>query len=237
MIIFFVAIGFPTLINTSPSLGYAGINFTPVTTFYQEAYAEMELQETMFWYSYNPLLFDSYTYKWLVSLAPPEYPPDDPFTRYLETEIEFGVGLVKQLLTEPMIPQAYAIHNSPVLEQNQWQFREHRQVAITPLHTITTNATDGDLIVRSGVNQGTGYLFKCFDANEVSGKVFRINYESYDNISTNPPTSVDVEFLDGCYDASSLTDCVDLGARISKGVGDFYTTSRCSIANAVKFQK
>ena len=77
LIIFFVAIGFPTLINTSPSLGYEGIDFTPVTTFYQEAYAEMELRETMFWYSYNPLLFDTYTYKWLVSLAPPEFPPDD----------------------------------------------------------------------------------------------------------------------------------------------------------------
>jgi len=105
LIIFFVAIGFPTLINTSPTLGYEGIDFTPVTTMYQEAYAEMELRETFFWYSYNPLLFDTYTYKWLVSIAPPQFPPDNPFTRYLETEIELGVGIVKQLLTEPMIPQ------------------------------------------------------------------------------------------------------------------------------------
>jgi hypothetical protein len=112
LIIFFVAIGFPTLINTSPSLGYEGIDFTPVTTMYQEAYAEMELRETIFWYGYNPLLFDSYTYKWLVSLAPPEFPPDDPFTRYLENQIELGTGLVKQLLTEPLIPSAYAVHNA-----------------------------------------------------------------------------------------------------------------------------
>jgi len=235
LVIFFVAVGFPTLINTSPTLGYEGVEWTPVTSFYQEAYAQQQLMETLAFSNYNPIVLSAF----LVMPTAIDNPPPDPI-QYFELKysqlIQIDTGFIpfetiKQLFTEP-IPKAYAIHNSPVLEQNQWQFREHRQVAITPVHTITTNATDGDLIVRSGVNQGTGYLFKCFNPDEVSGKVIRYNFESYDNIGTNPPTSAEVEFFDGCYDASSLTDFVDLGSRVIKGVGNFYTASRCTLNNA-----
>ncbi len=56
LVIFFVAIGMPTLINTSPSIGYEGIDFTPVTSMYQEAYAYQDKINILTSYYFNPVL-------------------------------------------------------------------------------------------------------------------------------------------------------------------------------------
>jgi len=62
LVIFFVAIGFPTLINTSPTVGYEGFEWTPVTSAWQNAYAEQQMMQTLAFYNYNPLIYSA----WLV---------------------------------------------------------------------------------------------------------------------------------------------------------------------------
>ena len=60
LVIFFVAIGIPTLINLEPSFGYEGIDFTPVTTYYQEAYAEQETINILTSYYFNPIPYSAF---------------------------------------------------------------------------------------------------------------------------------------------------------------------------------
>jgi len=75
LVIFFVAIGMPTLINTSPSIGYEGIDFTPVTSMYQEAYAYQDKINTLTNYYFDPILTPALL---VMPTAMQDLPPPDP---------------------------------------------------------------------------------------------------------------------------------------------------------------
>jgi len=83
MIIFFVAIGFPTLLNTNPSFGYEGIEWTPVTSYYQEAYAQQEVMQTLAIINYNPIVASAF----LVIPTTLDNPPPDPAQYF---ELKYG---------------------------------------------------------------------------------------------------------------------------------------------------
>jgi len=108
LVIFFVALGFPTLINTSPTIGYEGIEWTPVTSAYQKAYAQQQDMETLAFYNYNPLIYSAL----LVMPQSTENLPD--FTTFqtaynngIEIEtgiIEFESGIPEIQTREPFSP-------------------------------------------------------------------------------------------------------------------------------------
>jgi len=139
LVIFFVAIGFPTLINTTPSYGYDEntiAKLTPVTTFYQEAYAEQEVFGILSSYYFDPVLSS-------VLLVMPttlnDLPPEDPL-QYFERkysngiQLEFGFiefdtiqesltqninksdflpPIINELLDFEVLPPAYAVAPTP----------------------------------------------------------------------------------------------------------------------------
>jgi hypothetical protein len=92
LVIFFVAIGFPTIINTSPTLGYDELTIaklTPVTTFYQEAYAEQEAFGILSSYYFDPVLS---TVLLVMPTTLDDLPPEDPL-QYFERMYGQGIDL------------------------------------------------------------------------------------------------------------------------------------------------
>jgi len=92
LVIFFVVIGFPTLINTSPSYGYDEntiAKLTPVTTFYQEAYAEQEEFGILSSYYFDPVLSSVLL---VMPTAIDNLPPEDPL-QYFERKYSQGIQL------------------------------------------------------------------------------------------------------------------------------------------------
>ena len=74
MIIFFVAVGFPTLLNTNVTFGYEGVEWTPITSAYAEYYQEQELMLTLATYNFNPIVTSAF----LVIPTTIDNPPPDP---------------------------------------------------------------------------------------------------------------------------------------------------------------
>ncbi len=92
LVIFFVAIGFPTIINTSPTIGYDQLTIqklTPVTTFYQEAYAEQETFNILTNYYFNPIPYTAFL---LMPTTLDNLPPEDPL-QYFERRYSQGIQL------------------------------------------------------------------------------------------------------------------------------------------------
>jgi hypothetical protein len=123
-VIFFVAVGFPTLINTSPTIGYDDntiAKLTPVTTFYQEAYAEQQAMNILSKYYYEPIMASAFL---VMPIAIDNLPPPDPvqyfllkYSQGIEPEfgfIEFGQvqeffePIVNELLNFEFLPEAFA---------------------------------------------------------------------------------------------------------------------------------
>jgi len=106
LIIFFVAVGFPTLLNTSPSYGYEGVEWTPVTTMYQEAYAQQDLMLTLATYNFNPFVSSAF----LVIPTTIDNPPPDP-TQYFELKygqpISLESGFVETIKPEYILVKDY----------------------------------------------------------------------------------------------------------------------------------
>ena len=83
LVIFFVAIGIPTLVNLEPTYGYDELTIaklTPVTTFYQEAYAEQEAFGILSSYYFDPVLS---TVLLVMPTTLDDLPPEDPL-QYFE---------------------------------------------------------------------------------------------------------------------------------------------------------
>ncbi len=107
LVIFFVVIGFPTLINTSPTVGYDSFEWTPITSAYQQAFAEQQDMETLAYYNFNPLIYSAY-------LVMPHYTENLPdFTNSynegitIETGIlEIETGITNELTRESFSPPA-----------------------------------------------------------------------------------------------------------------------------------
>ena len=109
LIIFFVAVGFPTLLNTSASFGYEDVNWTPVTTMYQEAYAYQEEMEKLAFLNYNPFVTSAF-------LAMPttlDNPPPDPL-QYFELKysqpIEIEQGFAETVRPEMVVLKDVNLH-------------------------------------------------------------------------------------------------------------------------------
>jgi len=99
LVIFFVAVGFPTLINTSPTLGYEGIDWTPVSTMYQEAYAYEEAMETIAFSNFNPIVISAF----LVMPTAIDNPPPDPAQYF---ELKYGQPItIEQGFVETVRPE------------------------------------------------------------------------------------------------------------------------------------
>ncbi len=111
MVIFFVAVGFPTLINTSPTLGYEGIEWTPVTTYYQQAYAYQEQMEKLAYSNYNPIVISAL----LVMPTTLDNPPPDP-AQYFELKYSQPIA-IEQGFAETDRPETVLVKEEYLLFQ------------------------------------------------------------------------------------------------------------------------
>ncbi len=119
LVIFFVVIGFPTLINTSPTVGYDSFEWTPITSAYQQAFAEQQDMETLAYYNFNPLIYSAY-------LVMPHYTENLPdFTNSynegitIETGIlEIETGITNELTRESFSPPEILQKASEIITQN-----------------------------------------------------------------------------------------------------------------------
>jgi len=111
MVIFFVAVGFPTLINTSPTLGYEGVEWTPVTTYYQQAYAQQEVLQTLAYINYNPVVLSAF----LVIPTAIDNPPPDPAQYF---ELKYGQPItIEQGFAETIKPEMIVLKDVNLLFQ------------------------------------------------------------------------------------------------------------------------
>ncbi len=112
LIIFFVAVGFPTLLNTSPSYGYEGVEWTPVTTMYQEAYAYQEEMEKLAFVNFNPFVTSAF----LVMPTTLDNPPPDP-TQYFELKygqpISLESGFVETVKESGLVETVKELFTAP----------------------------------------------------------------------------------------------------------------------------
>ena len=91
LVIFFGAVGFPTLINTSPTFGYDDntiAKLTPVTTYYQQAYAEQQIMEILGNYYFEPNIISAF----MIIPSSVELPPPD-MINYFQLKYEQGTNL------------------------------------------------------------------------------------------------------------------------------------------------
>jgi len=221
LIIFFGAVGFPTLINTSPSFGYEGINFTPVTSAYQEAFAQEQTMNVLANYYFNPMISSAF----LVMPNTLDLPPPD-FDQYFQLKynqiIEFDYGFIpfetiKELLSpETYFPSAYANHLDTT-NSTTWNLREHDvNVGGSPIVDVTTNATDNSLVIAHTGTIGSFVFFKSFDSNFLDGQTISFTWKSFEGGTDFTPSVV---ISDGEYDRTNSTEFPEDTGRLVKGAG------------------
>jgi len=115
LIIFFVAVGYPTLLNTSPSFGYENVNWTPVTSYYQEAYAQQEVMQTLATINFNPIVASAF----LVIPTTLDNPPPDPAQYF---ELKYGQPItIEQGFAETVRPEMIVVSNYELmLQRGSW---------------------------------------------------------------------------------------------------------------------
>ncbi len=140
MIIFFVAVGFPTLLNTNPSFGYENVNWTPVTSYYQEAYAQQEVMQTLASSNYNPIVLSAF----LVIPTTLDNPPPDP-AQYFELKYAQPTT-IEQGFAETVRPEMIVVSNYELmLQRGSWTpiaWKEFFYLVEKPV----TNLIDDDFI-------------------------------------------------------------------------------------------
>lgn len=117
LVIFFGAVGFPTLINTSPTIGYDDdtiAKLTPVTSYYQQAFAEQEAFGILSNYYFDPNITSAY----MILPTMVDLPPPDMVSYFIMKygqgiEVDFGFipfETIEELFSpDNILPPVYAL--------------------------------------------------------------------------------------------------------------------------------